>query len=51
MDGQSTYEGQPYTYEIMGAVDGTANLYVGTLNPGTERMQTAFFRYVGSIKT
>lgn len=50
VDGQSTYEGQPYTYEIMGAVDGTANLYVGTLNPGTERPQTAFFRYVGYNK-
>ena len=34
-------------YEIDGLVRGTADLYLGTLNPGTERPQRAFFQYKG----
>lgn len=35
------------TYAIDGVIRGTADLYLGTLNPGTERPQRAFFQYKG----
>lgn len=53
MDEQSIYGVNPNlyeSYEIDGQVGGTANLYVGTVNPGTEMPQRAFFRYVGNQK-
>ena len=38
------------TYEIGGLIRGTDDLYIGTLNPGTERPQSAFFQYAGYNK-
>lgn len=49
MDEQGAYGVDPnsyQSYEIDGQVRGTANLYVGTVDPGTMMPQMAFFRYV-----
>lgn len=51
MDEQGAYGVNPnsyQSYEIDGQVRGTANLYVGTVDPGTMMPQMAFFRYVGN---
>lgn len=38
------------TYEIDDLIKGTDDLYIGTLNPGTEMPQKAFFQYAGYNK-
>lgn len=53
MDEQGAYGVDPnsyQSYEIDGPVRGTANLYVGTVDPETMMPQMAFFRYVGNNK-